>query len=97
MSFRISDEAREEIRAAAYDHAAEAPSRVSAFYDHITPARALIIEHPNAHPEARRGCRRIRLSRHPCRLVCRVDGDEIRNCAVAHLMRRPRHRRGRVT
>lgn len=96
MKFRISAEAREEIRHAAEYLTAEAPAQVALFFDDIARARALIVEHPNAHPRAARGCHRILLARHPYQLVYRVEGDVIHIYAVAHLSRRPRYWGGRV-
>lgn len=96
MRIRIEAEASEEIRLVAVYLDVVAPAQVEVFLDEIARARALMVQHPDAHPKAGRGCRRILLASHPYQIVYRVEGDEIVVYAVAHLKRRPRYWRKRV-
>lgn len=48
-----------------------------------------IIEFPRAWPSAEANTRRVLLGDFPYQLVYRVEGDEVRVYAVAHLKRKP--------
>lgn len=96
MKVRVEDAALQEIQDAVGYLQMVAPQSGEDFLNELATARKLVIEHPNAHPKAGLGCRRILLSNHPYQLVYRAEGDTIVIYAVAHLARRPRYWKGRI-
>jgi plasmid stabilization system protein ParE len=95
VRIRFDPEADEELEeAAAYF---EERSRDGArFLADVASTTDLLLQFPHVGPPVRGRFRRMMLKTFPYQLVYRVDGEEIRIFAVAHLKRRPGYWRTRL-
>jgi toxin ParE1/3/4 len=66
------------------------------FLADVAAATSLLSQFPGMGSPVEGGVRRVLLKIFPYQLIYRVDGDEIRVFAVAHIRRRPGHWRRRL-
>jgi plasmid stabilization system protein ParE len=96
MRVRFEPEAAEELaEATAYlaDRSARAAER---FLADVTGAKELLLQFPHVGPPIRGSLRRVLLRISPYQLIYRLEGEEIRIYAVAHLKRKPGYWRRRI-
>lgn len=96
MRVRFDPEAAEELAEAARYLADRSPDLAERFLSDVAGAKDLLLRFPHASPPLRGGLRRVLLKTLPYQLVYRVEGDEVRIYAVAHLKRKPGYWRRRV-
>jgi plasmid stabilization system protein ParE len=96
MRVRFEREADEELSEPAGFLATRSPDAAERFLVDVDHALQLLMEFPRLGAPLVDDIRRFSLRRFPYRLVYRIEGEELRIYAVAHVRRRPGYWRGRV-
>lgn len=97
MHIGFEPEAGEELAEATAYFAEQSAQTAERFLADIARAESMLLQYPHAAPPIRGNFRRLMLSIFPYQLVYRVQGDEIRVYAVAHLKKKPGYWRRRVS
>jgi plasmid stabilization system protein ParE len=96
MRVRFEPEAAEELAEATAYLADRSTRAAERFLADVAGAQELLLQFPHAGPPLRNNLRRILLRIFPYQLIYRVEGEEIRVYAVAHLRRKPGYWRKRI-
>ena len=96
MRIRLTPEGDDELSDAVRYLARQSERAAVDFLDDVRGARNQLRTFPNCGSPLGGGVRRLLLSRFPYQLVYRVEGDEIRVYAVAHLKRKPDYWQERI-
>jgi plasmid stabilization system protein ParE len=97
MNVRLLAAAAAELDEAVAWYASQTPGLERRFIDEVRKARKRIAERPHAWRLLGDGVRRFRLGRFPYGLIYVVESGEIVVCAIAHLHRKPKYRRSRLS
>jgi plasmid stabilization system protein ParE len=96
MRVVFAPSAREEILEATTYYRDRSNAVVERFSSEIASTVDLLLQFPGVGSPTSRNARRLILRNFPYQLIYRVEGDDIRVYAVAHLKRRPRYWRERL-
>ena len=96
MRLRLLPHAGEEVLQATAYYRDQSNLVAEGFLEDLAKATVLLQQFPRTGAPIEGDVRRLVLSTYPYQLVYRVEGDEIRAYAVAHLKRRPGYWRQRL-
>jgi len=96
MRVLFAPQAREEILEATAYYRDRSSQAVEKFSGDIAGTIDLLLQFPGVGSPVSRNARRLLLKNFPYQFIYRVEGDDVRVFAVAHLKRKPRYWRERL-
>jgi toxin ParE1/3/4 len=96
MRLELEPEASDELAEATAYISNQSPRAAESFLADMADAKALLLQFPRVGAPVRGNYRRLLLRTFPYQLVYRVEGDDLRIYAVAHLKRKPGYWRKRL-
>ena len=96
MRVVFEPQAEDEILEAATYYLERSAEAAERFGNDVAALIELLLQFPGVGSPMKHGARRVLFSNFPCQCVYRIEGDEIRVYAVAHLKRKPSYWTGRL-